>query len=50
MLGVALVGLAMAIAYYKNMEKLNEKNVVETGNNVDTKSNEVDDDDEEYED
>lgn len=48
MLGVALIGLAMAIAYYKNNERLNEKQAATAGNN---NSNGVsDDDDDEYED
>lgn len=49
MLGVALVGLAMAIAYYKNMEKMNEKQAA-TANSNDSNSSEVDEDDGEYED
>lgn len=47
MLGIALVGLAMAIAYYKNNEKMNEQKLVTATN---SNSNEVSDDDDEYED
>lgn len=46
MLGVALIGLAMAFVFYKNNERLSEKQAATSNNN----SGVSDDDDEEYED